>query len=210
VYRNRITEHIIIDSAELRRNPRNFRGHPESQMVGIRSLLGRVGIVKSLTAFYAPDDGLLTLIDGHARWQEGGMWPVEVVDLDQEEADLTLAMLDRTSAQAEIDPDALMALLDSLPSAARQSAGAAWSDDELAAIIRDTGSVAWADALGALPDGDRAPFQQMTFTLSDEQAEQVKAALDRARRIGPFVDTGNENGNGDALARICEVFNGQS
>lgn len=66
----------------------------------------------------------------------------------------------------------------------------------------------WGASLGELPDGDRAPFQQMTFTLSDEQAEQVKAALDHARRLGPFVDTGNENGNGNALARVCEVFCG--
>ena len=66
----------------------------------------------------------------------------------------------------------------------------------------------WGASLGDLPDGDRAPFQQMTFTLSDEQAEQVKAALDHARSLGPFVDTGNENGNGNALARVCEVFCG--
>jgi ParB-like chromosome segregation protein Spo0J len=34
-----------------------------------------------------------------------------------------------------------------------------------------------SDELGTdftLPDGDKAPFQQMTFTLADEQAEQIK------------------------------------
>ena len=59
-----------------------------------------------------------------------------------------------------------------------------------------------------LADGDREPFQQMTFTLHDEQAEQVRAAIEKARAMGAFVNTGNENGNGNALARICEVFNG--
>jgi hypothetical protein len=83
-------------------------------------------------------------------------------------------------------------------------------DDELDAILSAMPNAdAWAGALGALPDGDRAPFQQMTFTLSDEQAEQVKAALDKAKRVSPFVDTGNENSNGNALARVCEVFLGQ-
>ena len=62
----------------------------------------------------------------------------------------------------------------------------------------------------ALSDGDREPFQQMTFTMHDDQAEQVKAAMEKAKAMGPFVDTGNENGNGNALARICEVFNGLS
>jgi ParB family chromosome partitioning protein len=66
----------------------------------------------------------------------------------------------------------------------------------------------WAGAMGALPEGDRAPFQQMTFTLSDEQAEAVKRALRAAQDVGPFVGTGNENSNGNALARICEAYDG--
>lgn len=60
----------------------------------------------------------------------------------------------------------------------------------------------WPD----LPDGDKPEFQQMTFTLHDSQAEQVKAAMDAARGMGDFVNSPNENGNGNALARICETF----
>ena len=59
--------------------------------------------------------------------------------------------------------------------------------------------------LPALPDGDREPFQQMTFTLHDEQVEQVKAAMDAAKAMGPF-DSPNENSNGNALARVAETF----
>jgi len=59
-----------------------------------------------------------------------------------------------------------------------------------------------------LAEGEKAPFQQMTFTLHDEQAEQVARALEAARKMGAFVDTGNENGNGNALARVCEIFVG--
>lgn len=61
-----------------------------------------------------------------------------------------------------------------------------------------------------LPDGDREPFQQMTFTLHDEQAEQVKNAMEKAKAVGPFIDSPNENSNGNALARICETYNGLS
>jgi hypothetical protein len=82
-------------------------------------------------------------------------------------------------------------------------------EDELSVILAEQPDAnEWGEAFGGLPDGDRAPFQQMTFTLSDEQAEQVKRAIERARGLGPFVDTGNENGNGNALARVCEVFLG--
>jgi hypothetical protein len=60
----------------------------------------------------------------------------------------------------------------------------------------------WPD----LPDGDKPEFQQMTFTLHDSQAEQVKAAMDAAKGMGDFTDSPNENSNGNALARVCETF----
>ena len=54
-----------------------------------------------------------------------------------------------------------------------------------------------------LPDGDKEPFQQKTFTLHDEQAAIVDDAVTLAR-TNPLVDTGlNENSNGNALALIC-------
>jgi ParB-like chromosome segregation protein Spo0J len=57
-----------------------------------------------------------------------------------------------------------------------------------------------------MPSGDRQPFQQVTFTLHDTQAEQVQAALKAARNIGPYIGSPNQNGNGNALARICETY----
>lgn len=59
-----------------------------------------------------------------------------------------------------------------------------------------------------LPDGDRDGLQQMTFILADEQVENVKTALAKSKKQGDFIDTGNENSNGNALARICETYNG--
>lgn len=52
-----------------------------------------------------------------------------------------------------------------------------------------------------LKDGDKSPFQQMTFTLADSQIDVVKAALEKAKADELFekeVD-GNENSNGNAL-----------
>ena len=56
-----------------------------------------------------------------------------------------------------------------------------------------------------LRSGDREPFQQMTFTLHDEQVEQIKSACDIAKKLGKF-DSENQNSNGNALARVCETF----
>jgi hypothetical protein len=56
-----------------------------------------------------------------------------------------------------------------------------------------------------LPDGDKAPFQQMTFTLADEQAVQIKNAIEDIKKTDEYkyAETmGNENSNGNALYLI--------
>jgi ParB family transcriptional regulator, chromosome partitioning protein len=58
-----------------------------------------------------------------------------------------------------------------------------------------------------LKDGDRAPFRQATFTLHDEQWEEVEAALKKAKADGGGESAVNENSNGNALAWICWRFN---
>jgi ParB family chromosome partitioning protein len=58
----------------------------------------------------------------------------------------------------------------------------------------------------SLPTGEKAEFQQITFTLHDSQAEQVQQALVAAKALGNFIDSPNENSNGNAIARICETF----
>ena len=64
----------------------------------------------------------------------------------------------------------------------------------------------WGDALNKLPDEDREPFQQITFTLHDTQVEIVKSALSIASKLSNFEDSPNENGNGNSLSFICEAF----
>jgi hypothetical protein len=57
----------------------------------------------------------------------------------------------------------------------------------------------------SLPDGDKEPFQQMTFTLADEQAEQIKNAIADIKKTEEYkyAETmGNENSNGNALYLI--------
>jgi hypothetical protein len=57
----------------------------------------------------------------------------------------------------------------------------------------------------SLPDGDKAPFQQMTFTLADEQAMQIQNAIAdiKATEEYKYAETmGNENSNGNALYLI--------
>jgi len=57
-----------------------------------------------------------------------------------------------------------------------------------------------------LPNGDKEPFQQQTFTLADVQSEQIKNAIADIKKTEEYkyVETfGNENSNGNALYLIC-------
>lgn len=60
-----------------------------------------------------------------------------------------------------------------------------------------------------LASGDKSPFQQMTFTLADAQAETIKQAINEIKQTEhyKYVETyGNENTNGNALFCIIERF----
>jgi len=57
----------------------------------------------------------------------------------------------------------------------------------------------------SLPDGDKAPFQQQTYTLADKQAEVIKNAIADIKKTEEYkyCETfGNENSNGNALYLI--------
>ena len=64
----------------------------------------------------------------------------------------------------------------------------------------------------SLPEGDKEPFQQMTFTFADEQAALVKNAIEEMKKTDEFkyAETmGNENSNGNALYLIAAAWVGQ-
>jgi len=93
-----------------------------------------------------------------------------------------------------------------------------WQTEELSEWgvgVPDYGVELNADEFGedfTLPDGDKAPFQQMTFTLADEQAEQIKNAIADIKQTEEYkyAETmGNENSNGNALYLIIMQWAGQ-
>jgi hypothetical protein len=73
---------------------------------------------------------------------------------------------------------------------------------ELDGLMREVAEAGYP----ALPEGDRAPYQQITFMLHDEQVKIIQAAVTAAKARGPFVNPINDNANGNALARICETY----
>ena len=83
-----------------------------------------------------------------------------------------------------------------------------WETEELEEWGLDIIGFSNVEDLGegfSLPDGDKSPFQQMTFTLADEQATQIKNAIEEIKRTEEYkyAETmGNENSNGNALYLI--------
>lgn len=129
---------------------------------------------------------------------------LDLADNDPNNAARRLAFYDNRVAQVDLQWDAEQLLAD-------VNAGFdfthLFNDSEFELLTRSLPDDAtWGDALGGLATGDKAPFQQMTFTLHDTQAEQVQAAIDLAKLQGAFDDSPNENSNGNALARICEAY----
>jgi ParB-like chromosome segregation protein Spo0J len=54
----------------------------------------------------------------------------------------------------------------------------------------------------ALPDGDKEPFQQITFTLATQQANEIKELLKEAKDGNSVETFDNDNANGNALYRV--------
>jgi len=202
--RNRIKRLDSVRCADLIPNPLNWRSHSEGQKAAMSGILAEVGMVDALLV-RERGDGTYDIIDGHMRanLMPDQMVPVLVLDVTEEEATKILLTFDPISAMATANAVNLDALLREVE----------FSDAALQALVSELAAdsglydVAEIDA-PELASGDRDPFQQMTFTLHDSQVEALKAAMDKAKKEGPFEDSPNENGNGNALARIAEAYCG--
>ena len=111
----------------------------------------------------------------------------------------------RLTDKSAFDLPALAAQLNDLPDL--DGTGFSASDlAELEANMLEPEESAWEGAMGRLPQGDQGELSTMTFTLAREQVDVVNAAITRAKTVARFVNTGNENTNGNALARIAEAY----
>ncbi len=205
-------ESVPIDSIHL--DPANVRRHPERNLAAIKASLARFGQQKPIIV---DGDGIVRAGNGTLEAARALGWDkIAVVRTPLKGSEATAYAIadNRTAELAEWDDVGLAEQLRALQSEDIDLTAVGFEAGEVDAMIeRLAGEMidnsALADAMGGLPDGDKSPFQQMTFTVSDGQAEAVKAALDAAKDAGPFVDSGNENSNGNALARIAESYLGR-
>jgi hypothetical protein len=180
----------------------NARTHSEQQVLQIAASIKEFGFNSPVLV-----DGENGIIAGHGR-----VLAAKKLNLDEVPI-IELKHLTKTQKKAYILADNRLAL------------NSGWDNDLLALELGELSDDGFdLDLLGfdagelgidgfeadevempELKSGDKEPFQQMTFTLHDEQVEQIKAACDIAKKMGEF-DSPNENSNGNALARICETY----
>lgn len=184
---------------------RNARTHSAEQIAQLRASIEEFGFTNPILV--ASDDGILA---GHGRLaaaKDLGLTEVPVVVLDHLTPTQRRAYVladNKLALNAGWDVDMLTAEMEQLQAVEFDLSLLGWSADELSGLLAP--DVDELDGMPDLPSGDREPIQQMTFTLHDDQAEIIKEAIEKAKAIGPFAETGNENSNGNALARVAELF----
>jgi len=180
----------------------NARTHSDEQVIQIAASIKEFGFTNPVLI-----DGENGIIAGHGRLMAAKKLGLEEVPT------IELSYLSEAQRKAYILADNKLAL------------NSGWDNDLLAIEFAELGELGFdldltgfsSEEIGVdgfeadeveMPDlrsGDKEPFQQMTFTLHDDQVEQIKAACDIAKKMGEF-DSLNENSNGNALARVCETF----
>jgi ParB-like chromosome segregation protein Spo0J len=152
------------------------------------------------------------IIAGHTRLKAAiklglAEVPVRYLDLSEAEAHALALADNRVGELADWDAGALSDVLRELEADSVSLDALGWDEASLRAIIDAELPTddEWGKGMDGLPDADRQPFQQMTFTVHDGQADEFKRALAAAKGMGAF-DGPNENSNGNALARMAEMF----
>lgn len=193
--------HEIRKVADLIPYANNSRTHSEEQVNQVASSIKEFGFTNPV--LIEPDGGLIA---GHGR-----VMAAQKLKLDEVPC-IVLEGLTEAQKKAYVIADNQLALnsgwdldmlrfeVESLKEMEFDLSNLGFDEDVIDKLL-DIGA-----ELPELPDGDRDPFQQKTFTLHDEQAEVIETAMAKAK-LDPRIDTGvNENSNGNAIAWICDQW----
>lgn len=185
---------------------RNARTHSDAQVLQIAASIREFGFTNPVLL-----DADYELIAGEGRLRAAKLIGLEKVPcirlghLTEAQKRAYVLADNKIALNAGWDETRLAAELDALRAMDFDLAPIGFTDEEITNLL-DYGATGALDAMPDLPDGDKEPFQQKTFTLHDKQVRIVDDALAIARD-DPGIDTGlNGNMNGNAIALICEQW----
>ena len=185
-------EYVDIDSIKPYKN--NAKLHPQEQIEQIKKSIEQFGIDDPIGIW--KDE----IVEGHGRLiacKELGFKEVPIIRLDhltdEERKAYTLAH-NKLTMNSDFDFNILDAELADL-------------DIDMSNFGFDKIEIS-ENEFGTdftLPDGDKSNMEQITFTLTSEQMEEVKQALELAK--SEITETfGNENKNGNAIYEVCRQW----
>lgn len=186
---------------------RNYRKHNDRNKELIKKSLEECGTGRSIVI---DNEGEIIAGNGVYEQAQALNIPVKVIETDGSE----LVVVKRTDLNTDDEKRKKLAVMDNSTSDSSEFDLELLSVDFEVPELKDMGIdiPSIDDCETDMPDlasGDKEPFQQMTFTLADGQAETIKEALSKAKSDSNFdyVDKmGNENSNGNALFFIVQEW----
>lgn len=195
-----------IETSRLVPYARNARTHSDEQVAQIMASIREFGFCNPVLI-----DEQGTIIAGHGRVLAATRMKLETVPcvrlshLTDAQKRAYIIADNRLALSSGWDSELLSNELSDLHADELDLSVLGFDPDELAALIGfDVNEVEPPE----LASGDREPFRQMTFTVHDSQFEVIEAAVKLAKDNGGGASDVNENSNGNALACICEAYNG--
>ena len=180
----------------------NTRTHDEKQVAQVAASIKEFGFTNPILV-----DGKNGIIAGHGRLlaaQKLGMEFVPCLRIDHlTDAQRRAYVIadNKLALNAGWDEDALAVEIDRLLEDGFDIDLTGFGEDEMGAFEIDEASAP------DLKEGENEPFRKVTFTIHDEQHEEIQAAIAKAKEIGGGESAINDNSNGNALSWICSKFN---
>jgi len=194
------TETLKISS--LTPDPTNARKHDKRNLDAIKASLKLFGQRKPIVV-----TGANLIVAGNGTVEaakELGWLEIDVVripkDWDAEQVKAYALADNRTAELAEWDTQVLTDQLLELDASG-------WQIFDLGFVPMDAGLFDVAEtAPPSLEDGDKRPFQQITFTLHNEQADLIYEAMKKVKLEQDITYHENDNSNANAIYAICKNF----
>lgn len=191
----------------IKYDKRNYRKHNDRNKLLIRKSIEECGTGRSIVV---DNEGEIIAGNGVYEQAQSLGLKTKIIETDGTE----LVVVKRTDLATDDDRRKRLAIMDNSTSDSSEFDLELLSADFDVDELTDFGlDISGLDSEVDMPDldtDDKKPFQQVTFTLSDEQAERLDKALSMAKNTIDYGyirdNSGNENGNGNALATIIEQW----
>lgn len=189
-------EYVDIDTIKPYKN--NAKKHPREQIDQIKKSIQEFGNNDPIAVWNNE------IVEGHGRYlalQELGEGTIPIIRLDEltdEQRKAYTLVHNKLTMNSDFDFNIL--------------------DSEIAEIDLDMSEFGFdsidvdSDMFGtdfSLPDGEKSPYMQVTFTLSNEQAEEIKQIIKIAKEekiTKQYDNYNNDNENGNALYAVCREW----